>query len=63
MTDGSETFRGMPLKIVCRDVPSGKSAPDRQKSQYEAVVACSLTAPDGCWQFIFDPEMDVDNGN
>ncbi len=49
---------------VVADIPPGNSSPNRNISQYEAVVVASLT--DGSqqtWQFGFDPEMDVDNNN
>ncbi len=57
-------FRGLGMLQIYSDVPQGKTAPNRASSQYEAVIGCSVTAADGSlWQFTFDPEMDVNNGN
>lgn len=64
VTMGTGAFRGIPLLRVYKDVPRGSSAPNRPMSQYEAVIGCSLTDGSGqAWQFTFDPEVDVDNGN
>lgn len=61
---GTGTFRGMPPLPVYRDIPPGQTSPSRTTSQYEAVIGCSLTDASGqTWQFTFDPEVDVDNGN
>jgi hypothetical protein len=61
---GTGTYRGMPLLRVWRDLPPGKSSPNRPVSQYEAVIGCSVTdASQVMWQYTFDPEVDVQNGN
>ena len=61
---GTGTYRGMPLLRVCKDIPPGASSPNRAVSQYEAVIGCSVTDVNNVmWQYTFDPEVDVQNGN
>lgn len=55
---------GTQLSTIVADVPPGANAPGRPVSQYEAVITCSITdTGNRMWQFTFDPEMDVTNGN
>lgn len=55
---------GTALLQVYADIPPGSTSSQRPISQYEAVVTCSINAADGqMWQFTFDPEVDVQNGN
>jgi hypothetical protein len=64
VTAGTGTYRGLPLLRVWKDVPPGRSTPARPTSQYEAVIGCSVTDSSGVmWQYTFDPEVDVQNGN
>ena len=61
---GTGTYRGIPLLRVYKDVPPGNSSPNRPTSQYEAVIGCSVTGSGNVmWQYTFDPEVDVQNGN
>ena len=65
-TTGPSVSLGTQLATVVADVPPGKSSPDRSRSQFEAVVTCSITdtqTPPQMWQFTFDPEVDTENGN
>ena len=65
-TTGPFVSLGTQLATVVADIPPGKSSPDRSKSQFEAVVTCSITdtqTPPQMWQFTFDPEVDTENGN
>ena len=46
------------------DVAPPGGGPNRALSQYEAVVVASVTdAAGNLWQFVFDPEVDVNNNN
>jgi hypothetical protein len=55
-------YQGFPYMTIVSDNAPG--APNRQNSQYEAVIVASVTdAAGNLWQFGYDPEVDVDNNN
>jgi hypothetical protein len=57
-------YQGFPYMTVVADVAPPGGGPNRQLSQYEAVVVASVTDASGnLWQFGFDPEVDVNNNN
>lgn len=57
-------YKGVQYLPVVRDLPPGSSTPNRNISQFEAVIVASVTDASGqMWQFGFDPEMDVNNNN
>ena len=55
-------YQGFPYMNVVADVAPGGGGPNRNSSQYEAVIVASVTDASGnLWQFGFDPEVDVNN--
>jgi hypothetical protein len=62
--DANGPYIGSPYFDVVKDATRGSSAPTwPPTSKYEATIVASLTVDGTVWQYSYDPEMDVDNGN